>query len=644
MYVSGVSFALIDLQSIRWLETEEDPSDTAFTIWVNENVIEKMAEAMQATKNALKFYSDYFNAPLYAKTLDIIAVPKFHNGDTEKFGLISLEESTLAFPVNDGRQKYFDLTRELCFAMSRQWIGTSVTMSNLGERYFHHALSYFLEKLCMNEVNPHSDFNFYDLRDVITFSRVLMADYDTKLYSEFESAFNYKLPEGNTKKAFRLFKMLDFILSEKTFQQSLQIYLKMYEHSFSTLDDLWKMFTIKARDNGDLEESMSVEEIMHNWVNENRFPLVRVNIDYVSKIMTLSQEPFKFLGDEQNDAEKVYWNIPLSFKFQSDLDNHSPFLNTMPRFFNEGVETFGLRLDHKDWIIVNPQLNALSHTYYDNDSWGNIQDVLLNPKTFSQIDELTRAHLTLDLFALAEAAVVPYERVFHTMKYLKHEISELCWTIALIEFDKIYSYLLAASSELTKKFENYMKGILGPVFNSVSDDEKNGKSSQQDNLNEESFDEPPNTEPQNTKAALDNTDLNAESEKLSDDSSERDEKFDQLFDVPVRIDEIKRNNRLKMEFLKLFVRSSCKFMVAECGDQSIALFKEWKKGYEDEDAIQRRIPIEIRETVLCYAIQNLSQRDWLFVWDQYVNAKEEKETDIILKALGCSNVKGVLDL
>lgn len=102
-----------------------------------------------------------------------------------------------------------------------------------------------------------------------------------------------------------------------------------------------------------------------------------------------------------------------------------------------------------DWHFFS----ALSHTYYDNDSWGNIQDVLLNPKTFSQIDELTRAHLTLDLFALAEAAVVPYERVFHTMKYLKHEISELCWTIALIEFDKIYSYLLAASSKLTKKFE-----------------------------------------------------------------------------------------------------------------------------------------------------------------------------------------------
>lgn len=83
--------------------------------------------------------------------------------------------------------------------------------------------------------------------------------------------------------------MLDFILSKKTFQESLQIYLKKYEHSFSTLDDLWKMFTIKARDNGDLEESMSVEEIMHNWVDQNRFPLVRVNINYVSKIMTLSQ-------------------------------------------------------------------------------------------------------------------------------------------------------------------------------------------------------------------------------------------------------------------------------------------------------------------------------------------------------------------
>lgn len=91
MYVSGVSFALIDLSSVRWLKNVKDPSDIAITFWVKENLTEEMTKVREPAMDALKFYSDYFNAPLYAKKLDVIAVPKFHNGDTEKFGLISLE-------------------------------------------------------------------------------------------------------------------------------------------------------------------------------------------------------------------------------------------------------------------------------------------------------------------------------------------------------------------------------------------------------------------------------------------------------------------------------------------------------------------------------------------------------------------------
>lgn len=41
---------------------------------------------------------------------------------------------------------------------------------------------------------------FYDFRNFITFSRTLMPDYQMGLYSEFESALNYKLPKGDTQK------------------------------------------------------------------------------------------------------------------------------------------------------------------------------------------------------------------------------------------------------------------------------------------------------------------------------------------------------------------------------------------------------------------------------------------------------------
>lgn len=83
--------------------------------------------------------------------------------------------------------------------------------------------------------------------------------------------------------------MLAFFLTENIFKESLQVYIEKFKHSFSNLENLWDIFTTEARKAKILDENITVEEIMENWINESTFPLIRVNVDYSRQIVTITQ-------------------------------------------------------------------------------------------------------------------------------------------------------------------------------------------------------------------------------------------------------------------------------------------------------------------------------------------------------------------
>lgn len=88
---------------------------------------------------------------------------------------------------------------------------------------------------------------------------------------------------------------------------------------------------------------------------------------------------------------------------------------------------------------------------YDDENWLLIHELLTNNKLYSSIELSARVHLISDMFALAEAEKLSYKFVFSTMKkYLIHEKSHQCWTLAYEEMVKIRSRLIG-----TKMFEPF---------------------------------------------------------------------------------------------------------------------------------------------------------------------------------------------
>lgn len=88
---SGFSFAVTMFKSTDSIDPPKDSSKPPVRIWADKYLIRFMIEAKKIAVRAIEFYSEYFEAPLYAPKLDILAEPKLPADDTEKFGLISLE-------------------------------------------------------------------------------------------------------------------------------------------------------------------------------------------------------------------------------------------------------------------------------------------------------------------------------------------------------------------------------------------------------------------------------------------------------------------------------------------------------------------------------------------------------------------------
>ncbi|XP_011643165.1 putative aminopeptidase-2 [Pogonomyrmex barbatus] len=87
---------------------------------------------------------------------------------------------------------------------------------------------------------------------------------------------------------------------------------------------------------------------------------------------------------------------------------------------------------------------------------------------------------------------------------------------------------------------------------------------------------------------------------------------------------------------ELILQWTCKLNQHEYILKSVELFKAWRNDSS------KRIPINARPAVYCTALKYGTPEDWEFLWKQYLTTNFATEKKIIIKALGCSTNREVL--
>ena len=74
-----------------------------------------------------------------------------------------------------------------------------------------------------------------------------------------------------------------------SFRLGVTKYLKKHRYGNAEQDDLWAALTKQAHDDGSLDNSLSVKEVMDTWTLQTGYPLVTVVRDYDKGTAKLTQ-------------------------------------------------------------------------------------------------------------------------------------------------------------------------------------------------------------------------------------------------------------------------------------------------------------------------------------------------------------------
>lgn len=127
-----------------------------------------------------------------------------------------------------------------------------------------------------------------DLIDTLDFDSYLSSHKITEKINDPQEIF-YQMDSITTSKSITLFRMLNITLGKNTFQKGLANHIGKYKFSTASDNDLWTSLTDQAHQDGTLDQTITVKDIMDSWTDRPGYPILKVQRDYSNGKVVLSQ-------------------------------------------------------------------------------------------------------------------------------------------------------------------------------------------------------------------------------------------------------------------------------------------------------------------------------------------------------------------
>lgn len=198
-------------------------------------------------------------------------------------------------------------------------------------------------------------------------------------------------------------------------------------------------------------ELESFATILGSWADTKGFPLVTVELDRASGLLTVAQT--QFWSDPRQAREDGAWWIPINM---ATKDNPNRQTAADERLSLRGEAQMSIQFDSiegfnpDNWFIVNVQQTGYYRVNYDAENWMKI--ILQLHEDASLIHVLNRAALLDDIFTLAKTGDVNYASALSMSTYLKSEHDYIPWASVLSHFDDLDRMIhsVDGNSELMK--------------------------------------------------------------------------------------------------------------------------------------------------------------------------------------------------
>ncbi|XP_013114368.2 aminopeptidase N [Stomoxys calcitrans] len=435
--------------------------------WSRQDSINKSGYVVEMAPRILKYYEDVLGIPYPLPKMDQIALPDFNKGGMENWGLVTYAEKVLYYDPNTRSPlDKLHTVRLMAHEFAHQWFGNLVTMKWWSDLWLNEGFATYIASLCVEYIHP--EFQAY-ITDSF-FSLVSSFDKDVALNSRPLSQEVFRTSEIRNRfdtisyrKGSAVLRMVHMILGNDAFFEGVYDYLEKHKYSNANQDDLWYAFSKTANK---CNNPLDMKTVMDSWSLQSGFPLVKVNRNYQTGTIEITQHRFVqhniFIPDDE--IRKCWW-IPLTYTTAGEKN----FRTTKPRYWLQCNETqvgvpviFDNVAKSNEWIIFNIQASAVYKVMYDIHNWRLLSEALKR-EPLENFPILNRGQIVNDAISLAWNGYHGYDIAFDILEYLFKEREYLPWALAMRGLANVCNFLKAFPIQY-ESFKSFIRHIIAPVF------------------------------------------------------------------------------------------------------------------------------------------------------------------------------------
>ncbi|XP_026484250.2 aminopeptidase N-like [Vanessa tameamea] len=382
--------------------------------------------------------------PLVYGPINIVAVPTILNGyEIASWNLLTIGDNKLAniyeyTSIKQIERMMFELAQQL----SRIWLGNpgESQRTRWREEWFKEGVATYMAHYLLSQYN-HGDMSIGRRRTIENYGlqmkhKAMAVDWHhtTPALATFNRTLAIEIPsrykELVTMKTASLLWMVENWLGSEKYHQALVKYINSRRGQYISLADF--MINLDRNTVECLHQffnGSTASRVLNSWFHQAGYPIINVQVlrDRTPNAIQLKQRKFSFTEDFRFDSNYL---IPISYIVQNNQNCYNCF---QPRFtIGMQTYTFGENLNG-GWIILNRNASGYYRVNYDDETWGLIAKTL--KENHAAIDELNRAQIVNDIFALYAAGDVREDIAIEVLDYLNKELSLAVWESAISGFE-----------------------------------------------------------------------------------------------------------------------------------------------------------------------------------------------------------------
>ncbi|MBU6453355.1 MAG: M1 family metallopeptidase [Cyanobacteria bacterium REEB67] len=395
---------------------------------------------------ALSFFNKYYGIKYPGDKMDMIAVPDFAFGAMENLGCVIYRENALLIDPDKASQAEKERVADVvAHELAHMWFGNLTTMKWWNGIWLNEAFATFMALVAVDAWKPQwKRFETFGVSRAMAFATDGLAatraiEFPVQKPEEANGMFDILTYE----KGASVLRMLEQYIGSEQFKSGVNAYLTKHKFASTETNDLWEALAAASGE--------PVSEIMNSWIFQEGHPLVKAELNGAGDTLTLKQERFFYLGENQPaDKKATLFQIPVLLKAKS---KNSTALIEKRVLLNSAK--MSIKLDEAvDWVLINRGGHGFYRVAYSAPLLARLQDVL------PSLTVLERFNLAGDLWALTLNGTVKLSAFLEFIALFKDETDKNVWTVILTALQ----YIDRAFDKDTVKLSAYTRDLLDPTY------------------------------------------------------------------------------------------------------------------------------------------------------------------------------------